>query len=293
MTPRTVIRGDHRHGVNRYARTVAAHLPETDGARAHVHFTDRLWGASPEDAAARFERFAAEVPTTVTLHDAPQPSDGERNLPRRSEAYRRVVGAARGVACSSTHEARLLSRHVRTRAHVIPHYVEAPDGVRPDEVDGSVGILGFIYPGKGHPEVLDAAEGLAPVVFLGGAAPGHEADADALRPRAAEITGYLEDAALAARLRTVGVPVAAHRHLSASGSIATWIAAGRRPLVPDGPYARELAPGTVTLYTDLRAAIATALADPASTWRAPDVDPGPSPRATAEAYRAWWEQVAW
>lgn len=332
MTPRTVIRGDARHGVNRYARTVAAHLPAGDPGRAHVHFTDRLWGRSPEEAAARFERFAAGVPATVTLHDAPQPSDGPVSLGRRAAAYGRVAAAARAVACSSAHEATLLDRHVGAAAHVIAHYVERTP-VTPGPTEPTVAILGFIYPGKGHAEVIDAVAALARqrrvskgpgpletlqsrstigvykgpgplehapgVVALGGPAEGHEGDVEALRRRARAagvtltVTGYLDDDALARRLATAGVPVAAHQHVSASGSIATWIGAGRRPLVPDGPYARELPEGTVTRYTDLAAALADALTGPRSTWRAPGVDPGPDPRATADAYRAWWAQVDW
>ena len=53
---------------------------------------------------------------------------------------------------------------------------------------------------------------------------------------------------LSRQLRDVTVPLAPHTHVSASGSINSWIAAGRRPLVPAGRYVSELdrrLPGSV------------------------------------------------
>ncbi len=90
-------------------------------------------------------------------------------------------------------------------------------------------------------------------------------------------TGFVADAELAGRLWAAGVPVAPNRRVAASGSVATWVAHGRRPLIPDSPYSRELAeawPGAVAVYDAdrpgaLRSAIADALADPASTWLEP------------------------
>ena len=62
-------------------------------------------------------------------------------------------------------------------------------------------------------------------------------------------------------LRAVAVPVAAHRHISASGSINTWIALGRRPIVLTGTTrasSRTRMPGVVTLVEDA-AGLATAI----------------------------------
>jgi glycosyltransferase involved in cell wall biosynthesis len=224
-------------------------------------------------------------------------------MPRRAAAYRRVVVAARGVACCSEHEASLLREHVHpaARAAVVPHAVTPlPLAERPAP-DGSVALLGFVYPGKGHREVIDAVAALQdppPVVALGKASAGHEADVDALRRHAEDVgvdfavTGYLGDDQLLHRLRSASVPVAAHRHVSASGSIATWIAAGRRPLVADGRYTREvdaLRPGCVTRFTDL----ADAIRDAGDTWLAPDADTGPDDAAMAAMYRDFWAGVAW
>jgi hypothetical protein len=63
--------------------------------------------------------------------------------------------------------------------------------------------------------------------------------------------------------------------------------------VRDGGYVREVAalrPGTVTPFADGRlvAALAAAVADPASTWLPPGADLRPGPAETGEAYRSWW-----
>ena len=76
-----------------------------------------------------------------------------------------------------------------------------------------------------------------------------------------------------------------------------WIAAGRRPLVPDSRASRELAelrPGTLTLVADgdLPTAVARAFDDPDSTWLAPSAVTRPDLADTAEAYLRWWAEVA-
>ena len=333
--PALVVTDDRQHGVSNYARGVAAAVAALVGrdlavapdaltgtappARSHLHFTDRLWGGSPEEAADRVEDLARRTSLTVTLHDLPQASDGERNLPRRAECYRRVVEAAAGVVCNSRHEALLLDEHVLVgaggRAAVLPLAVDpvgpAPaPGQRP-QPDGTAAVIGFFYPGKGHAELVDAvvelrAAGAAlRVAALGRASAGHEAElaelvADAAsRGASLEVTGYLDDDELLERCRRAAVPVAAHRHVSASGSIATWIAAGRRPLVPDTRYSREMAelrPGTLTLVDpdDLVTALAAALADPASTWLGPSAVTAPGLADVAAASVRWWaDEVAW
>jgi len=330
--PALVVTPDPQHGVTVLARRIASAVAARTGrdaavapdaltgprppARAHLHFTDRLWASSPEAAAERIVALAARVPLTVTLHDLPQPSDGARNLPRRSACYRAVVEAARGVVVNSEHEAALLAEHTVTghapRVVPLPVDLEPAPAVRPDP-DGTAAVIGFVYPGKGHAELVEAVATLrhrgAPgpagslgVVALGRASAGHEAETDALVAEAAArgvelaVTGYLSDAVLLDRCRRASVPVAAHRHVSASGSVATWIAAGRRPLVPDARYSREMAalrPGTLTLFDGddpeaLAAAVARAAADPSSTWLGPDAATAPGLADVAEAYLTWW-----
>ena len=108
--PALVVTDDPQHGVTVLARRVADAVARRTGrdlvvspsdltgprppASAHLHFTDRLWASSPEEAADRLVDLAGRVALTVTLHDLPQPSDGERNLVRRGDCYRRVVEAA-------------------------------------------------------------------------------------------------------------------------------------------------------------------------------------------------------
>ncbi|RFA10167.1 hypothetical protein B7R54_13830 [Subtercola boreus] len=301
----------------------------------HLQFTDRLFGTTPARAADLVEALARHARVTVTLHDLPQPSDGAESLARRAAAYARVAEAADAVACNSRHEALLLAEYsaprLRRDVAVIPLPVgrgaaaapTAPAPGTPGEpgATGASGgpnapgtpaaarreaaILGYFYPGKGHAELIAgvAESGLdLAVLALGTAAPGHEAELAAVSASALrrgvrfESTGYLDDHELLEHCRRVAVPVAAHQHLSASASINTWIAAGRRPLVPDGRYSRELhqlRPGTVTVYDPdhLHAALATAAAAPESTWLAPGTSIRPHLPDTAERYLAWWESL--
>lgn len=168
-----------------------------------------------------------------------------------------------------------------------------------------IGVLGFLYPGKGHEAALDACAGCPPdvgLLALGGPSPGHEDLVELLVGRAASmgrravVTGYLPDEQLTTRLRQVAVPAAPHEHVSASGSIGSWIAAGRRPLVPSSAYVRELAardPQAVIQYgpqapagapPTLPDAIRDALADARLTWREPNSAVGPSSAQVAAAY---------
>lgn len=328
--PRLLVAGDSRHGVVRHANELAAAIGRRvgrdvmvpaagvgDPAPLHLHFTDRLWGASPTQAAARVEQLAARTPLTVTLHDLPQESDGDRRREQRAAAYRSVACAARGVVVSSEHE-RALLRAVTgpwdaVTAVVIPLPVDRHPGpapraaqATPGGLDDEVSVLGFFYPGKGHAEAVAAVAELAGdpatrlgVTALGGASAGHEQELLELAAAAARrgvrftITGYLDEATLLSCSRRTAVPVAPHQHLSASGSIGSWIAAGRRPLVPDSPAARELAalrPGTLGLYErgDLAGAIDRARRDPRSTWLAPTAALGPGLDDVAASYLTWW-----
>lgn len=321
--PTLVVGGDPRHGVVRLARDLAAEIealsgvgsaredPPAQGA-AHVHFTDRLWGSSPEAAGGRIRELGARLALTVTLHDVPQRSDGEPVMRRRIACYRAVVGAARGVVCNSVHEVRLLREcgalgRDAPDPEVIPLPVVRPlaagrarPAPRPE-----IAVLGHIYPGKGHAQAILAAAELAAtgprlsVTALGGPASGHAGEVRELTALAArhdvtfEATGWLSDGDLTERCREAGVGLAAHTHVSASASILSWIAAGRRPLVADSRYAREIAslrPRTLNRYrpTDLPTAVAAALADPASTWQDDEADTRPHLKDAARAYLAWW-----
>ena len=272
----------------------------------HLQYTDQLYARRCEDAAATFVRLVDElgVRCSVTLHDLPQPGDGASLLGRRAGCYRCVVGAVAGVVVSSHHESALLDAlgPPRRRRVVVPLPVEPHTVVAPPAGDGQVTVLGFLHPGKGHDDALDAMATLPPevgLVALGRPATGHEDLPAALRTRAAgrrvRVTGFLDD--LTPHLRTAGVPLAPNRSVSASGSVGTWLTAGRRPLVPAGRYADELLArclGALWTYApgELTDTLTLALAEPARTWLGPEVVLGPSRAAAAHAHLAAWARFA-
>jgi len=319
--------GPGEHGVTRYALQHAAAgagagdtvtrveraigpgdvgplLSRLPASGTHVHVTDKLFGASPEQAREVLTGLAA-AGLSVTLHDLPQESDGPASRARRTACYAAVARAARRVVVSSEHERLLLQECLHPGGPlpggtaVIPLAVDAapwrPPAAHAEPPD--VGLLGFVYPGKGHAEALRALAGLPEQVgllALGRASAGHDdllaelAVTAAALGRRLVVTGYLPDDQLASRLRTVAVPLTAHRHLSASASIGSWLTAGRRPLVQRSRYAAELAdrlPGALTLYDDLPTALRAALADPGSTWLDPHTVLGPSTTEVARRYR--------
>ncbi len=314
--------GSSEHGVTRYALRLAASVPSDGVVRVvgrldrdslagtlarlpgrdghvHVHVTDHLFGASPDEAADVLEGIGRQVPTTVTLHDLPQSSDGARQQDR-ARSYARVVAASRGAVVSSRHELgllrRLLGDAASDRLAVVDHVVQTADvPARVPRADGprDVVVLGFLYPGKGHDEALDAVADADPdvgLVALGRPSPGHEDLVDHLARRARRLgrrfvcTGWLDDAEVHDRLAAAAVPLVAHQHVSASGSLATWLSVGRRPVVLRNTYAEEVGgrlPGSLQLVDDLGQGVRAALTDPASTWLRDDVVLGPTAAAAS------------
>jgi hypothetical protein len=213
----------------------------------------------------------------VTLHDVPGADDDRARDARRTAGYARVVQAADAVVVSAEHEAARL-RHLTT-PWVVPLPVPRLAAPGPGAGLGrpAVGRRPRLrLPGKGHDVALEvAAEHGVRCVVAGGPSPGHEPLVDALRRRAEalgvdlHVTGGLTEADLHAAARAVTVPLAAYRTLGASGSLATWHAACRRPVVAASDYARELDrrwPGCVRITDDVLSAVGLALADPGSTW---------------------------
>ncbi len=319
--PLLVHLGQPEHGVDRCARSIGAAAAALDeratlvdasagdlgAARLHLHFTDRLWGADPAAAAAAVARLARRAHLSVTLHDLPQASDGAASMARRASAYRRVVDASQVVVCSSEHERRLLDALLPAPRgiDVIPLPAAAPEPAPAREpLLRELAVLGFFYPGKGHAEAVAVAAAVDPplaVTAIGRPSPGHEGELEALREHAASLgvalaaTGFLDDAALLARARRAAVPLVAHRHVSASGSLNDWLAAGRRPVVVENEYFAEMAalrPGTMALVPAeaLEDAVAAALADPGSTWLGPDASTEPHLAQTAAAYLERWSR---
>jgi hypothetical protein len=284
--------------------------------RVHLHVTERLFGATPEAAAEAIERLGVRGGLTLTLHDVPQASDGTP-LPRRIAAYERMLRAADGAVVNSIHERLLVAEHLDT-AHepeVIPLAVRADRPAAavapPRDGDLVVGLAGYVYPGKGHAAAVRAAASAVAALpagerprrvvvrAIGGASRGHEGDIAPMRAHAEglgvefEVTGFLDDADFARHIREVGIPLAAHEHVSASRSLLDWGEAGRRPLVVRSRYAEEsalLRPGTLELYDpdDLAGALLHAWRNPESTVLAPDIPLAHTLRDAARAYLAWW-----
>ncbi len=305
--------GPEWHGVTRFGRLLQAAAPEPTAtvemgcnpARAldlvshqrgraaawFLQFTDHLFGDHPADAATvvvDLVRRLAPARLVVTLHDLP----GDDSPPARCAAYLQVATAASVVVVCSTHErARLRRCGYRGRVDVVPHFVEARPTTRIERRPRStptVGVLGFLFPGKGHLSVLRACARCrreVEMVALGGPSPGHAHLVDQLLAEsrrlgvACTITGWIPETDLDHRLAAIDVPVTAHEAISASSSIATWIAAGRRPIVPAGDYVDELltaAPGTVAPYDAgdrcaLPDSIDAAVVDPSSTRQVADL----------------------
>ncbi|MEO6996896.1 MAG: glycosyltransferase [Terracoccus sp.] len=339
MTSAYVVAGPDRHGVVMHGLGLARASPglasalvrlpsaslddpfsaaaEQWGAyeRVMVQVTDRLFGATPQAAADYFSQVASHTSLVACLHDLPHPAEGADRCARRRDAYREIASAADVVVVASEHERMLLSQcgapaPSGVEVVVIPLPLERVDGgdprLRPVALVDDIGVLGFLYPGKGIENVIDAAAALRErgrhlrVTNYGPVAEGHQHYAAELQARARSqgieftITGYLSVTGLTRALRSTTVPVAAHRHVSASGSIGTWLSAGRRPVVVDGGWAAELAnriPGSLTLTDDLVDALATAIDAPSTTWLS-DVSIGPSWAEAASRHHGLLEPAA-
>jgi hypothetical protein len=270
------VRGPSDHGVVRHAEALAAilrargHVVAASGGAdvSHAQFTDGLWGPDVAAAAAAYVAWAATAarPLVVTLHDVPGADPDPARDARRVAGYARVAAASEALVVSSDHEAakvRRFSPGRRVEVVELPlSHLPAPSsppswGDRP-----TLGVLGFVYPGKGHDQVITAAsrQQLRPtVVALGAISPGHEDLRVALRERAGDlgvdlvITGRLSGPDLSAGLAAVTVPVAAGVTVSASASLLTWLAGARRPVTAAGAYANEIDgrhPGLLELYRD-------------------------------------------
>ncbi len=299
----------------------------------HLQVNDWLFGDARAAAQDRVVELAGRlrdrgIALTMTLHDLPHPEVPAVLYRRRTDSYAAFAAVADGLVVSSRHEAQLLATavSVATPTATLPavRVIELPipaDGaagtigaagavgaaVAPCG-DGmpTVGVFGFRYPGKGHAEVIDELGGSVPAVRLvaiGRASAGHEElDRDlASAARSGGMdwlgTGFVADDDVEPLLRAVDVPVAPAAHVSASGSLNSWIAAGRRPLALAGRYTREFDdrhPGCVQLYEpgELRMRVTAALADPSSTWLGPGAAVGSGPAEVALQYLAWWRTPA-
>lgn len=236
--------------------------PGEPGDPVHVTFTDHLFGADPQAAVELVDKLAESRPLSVSVHDVPQPQEGTARYQRRAAAYVHLAERADVLWVNSEHEARFFLDECRRQGSraVDPRIVPLPlPATLTDATDtagkrggsgvaSDVTVMGFIYPGKGHAELIDALAGTGVRVrALGALAAGHAELGEQLTQAAErggldlEISGYLPEADLERAMRAADVPVCPHRHFSASGSLMKWVALGRRVLVADSDYARELA----------------------------------------------------
>lgn len=297
-----------------------------DAAIAHLHYTDRLFGPDAATAAARLRELVAELRATglratglerrvvIGLHDVPE-LDGTPHSTLRVIAYRLVAGCADAIVVASNHERDRLQRcGIDAEIHVIPLPMDhrtGPSRSRRSVVARlrTVGVLGFIYPGKGHADVIEASTALPPdvtVQAIGQASDGHRDMVTTLerlaqrRGRRLAVTGRLDDASLSRALANVDVPVVPARTMSASASLSTWIGAGRRPVVAVNDYTREVAsfaPGLMTLYDphrpdQLAASLNAALAEPRSTWHTGCIPDAYSSAVVGRSYRRLYRDLA-
>ena len=271
---------------------------------AHLHFTDRLFGADQRSSAPAvpsscIRRLAC--PAVVTLHDVPTAT-----APRTIDAAPPPTGASPRRSMPSSCRAitsgeRLRACGVIAEPTVIPLPIEpiapvAADRDRSTVAGPMVAVLGFIYPGKGHRAVLEALSTRRDDLALwavGAVSDGHddllgELERFAVRARRRlVVTGYLDDAGLAARHRAG--PTSRSSRQPRRRRRRRW-RRGSPPvaarLTADSAYARELAAQRARLVTRYRAERCpgagcghlAALADPASTV-AVGADPRALPRA--------------
>ncbi|PPK66114.1 hypothetical protein V5P93_003826 [Actinokineospora auranticolor] len=293
MRVRAYAPGPSGHGVVRHAALVADavrehgfHPTHSDADLTHAQFSDSLYGAGIAQATRSFLDWAATAPRplVVTLHDVPGGDPDARRDRERISGYREVAGVCDAILVSSRHEAVKARAFTDRQVHVIDlplPSLPAP-GPRPWWADQPVlGVLGFLYPGKGHARAIDAAarSPLHPrVVAAGSTSPGHADLERSLAKRAADlgvdlvVTGTLSDADMAAAAAAITVPLVLHDRASASGTLLTWWGSRRRPLAAPGDYAVELHrrhPGSLALCADdsaLDRAVAAALDSVGSTW---------------------------
>jgi glycosyltransferase involved in cell wall biosynthesis len=292
-----VVVGPSGHGVVRHGLRLArasgsplVHVAAPDAAVVlpastrvvHLHVTDKLFGRSPAEAAAACARLVQrlDAPVVIGLHDVPL-GDADDVAKGRVEAYRSFASIADVLVVASSAEARRLREFAAgADAAVLPLPVPVGRPHRRGVTDGRLGVLGFVYPGKGHPTVIDAAAMVgADVVAVGACSPGHDDLAPSLRERAArrgielEITGAVPSARFVAQATTIAVPVVPSTRPAASASLMSWIGAGRRPLVAANEHTVEVAErlgAHLQLFDgtadSLAGAAAAALAEPAVTW---------------------------
>jgi len=251
---------------------VAAELAEAQVVL--MQWNRRGWGKGGRSL-PRLRRFrrAYRGALVVTLHDIfDRHGVRERYLDADAWTLRWLGRAADRVVVHSEVEVERLRGFVpRERVRVVPHFVERRElTLDPDEARARLGLtgrrlvtlLGFVYGRKGHRYAVEAVPYLPEdvvMVYAGGPVAGRTFVHDLAVAKAAElglgerfrITGYLSDGELEAWIAATHLAILPFTDLSASGSLSTWISAGKPMLVSDLPGLREYdarVPGALHLF---------------------------------------------
>lgn len=284
-----VLSGDRRR--DRNALTRAAERLEAADVIHLQHNRAIWGDGSHQLAMIREFLDVAVPPVVASLHDVyvDDPWEGWRQT-RKGRRFGRLLDAWRTrvptrrtlrvllrrchlvIVCFECERERLASlRRAGDDVRVIGHFVEAR-GELPDRADArrSLGIgdqrvvtlLGFIHRRKGADLLVEAMRFLPDdvlVVLAGAPSPGNDRMVVRLQRRAAElgaadrlrVTGFVTPQVQDQWLSATDLAVCPFRFLSASGSIATWISAGRPLLAFSLPQIDEYlraAPGSFTTF---------------------------------------------
>jgi glycosyltransferase involved in cell wall biosynthesis len=183
----------------------------------------------------------------------------QRAGPPEAMLVRYADACAAGFVVSNDLERAALGRHQpRKPVEVVPHFIEQRVSlIGKGEAKAHLGftdlrvvtLLGFIHPRKGHDLALSVLERLPSdslLVFAGAPVDGASPFFEGLMRRSEEmglknrlrVTGYLNEAALDLHLSATDVAICPFREVSASGSVATWFAAGKPIVATDLPLFR-------------------------------------------------------
>lgn len=264
-----------------------------------LQWNRRGWGKHGQSLArlVRFRR-ACRRPLVVTLHDVFD-RQGLRQRYLQPDVWSlRQLGrtADRIVVHSEVEVERLRGIVPLDRVRVIPHFVERRRlALGADEARERLGLadrrvvtlLGFVYGRKGHRFAVEAVPLLPEdvvMVYAGGPVAGRSYVHDLALRKAQElrlgdrfrITGYLPEEDLETWMAATHLAILPFTDLSASGSLSSWISAGKPMLVSDLPGFREyarLAPGALNLFGPAQPAALAAAIDALLAGSLADPDP--------------------
>ena len=187
-------------------------------------------------------------------------------------ALRWLLNQVQLVFVCSQEEAKRLSVLANAyKTMVVPHFVEKRSlSVSPAEARAAlklnegriVTLLGFIHGRKGHRLMVETLPELpqdVKVIFAGEPSPGNEEFVQELLALAKvkgvsdrlRVTGYLSEEELERWLVATDLAVGPFKFFSASGSLSTWISAGRSILAYDLPQINEynrFEPGVIKTF---------------------------------------------